>query len=171
MIAVAVAVGVIMSAAVIVIPARQRTVAPAATKTVKENTAQESSEQIAEKLWMLCSPQCADAYVAPWKNIAAELHEGLRLALASPAILTMAGKASSAHNYAECLKTLLRSALGRPLHRLMADIRGLAVAALPADALGQIAAKDDKKESMEPTLAKTLPREVGEPLVYEALVL
>lgn len=102
-------------------------------------------------LWALGSPTLLADYGSPWDSVGGDLWERLLGALATPAARKVAAPASLL-SYAECAKALLHGAPA--VHRVVTDIRGLALAAAPAS-VEAVRAPAPKNE---------LP---GEPLVYD----
>lgn len=92
----------------------------------------------------------AAAYEPPWGGIAADLAARLGATLAAPGVYPAAAAASHL-GYTECIKTLVRASPA--VHRVLTEIRGLALAAVPA----QVDAKKDVAVEVSP----------GVPLVYE----
>jgi hypothetical protein len=100
-------------------------------------------------LWELCGPHPPAGYAPPWDGFARDLRGELRAALAPGDALGVAAPAARL-GYAACARALLRGAPA--VHRVLTEIRGLALAAEPAPE--------------PPKIAEAAP---GTPLVYEFL--
>jgi len=109
--------------------------------------------EVRARLWDISSPLPPGSYEAPWGGIAVDLWERLAAALSAPAAFGAAAPASHL-GYAACVKTLIRGS--PPVHRILTDIRGLALAVAPA----LVDAEKDRAVAAAPP---------GSALVYETL--
>lgn len=116
-------------------------------------TAAAGANAVGAQLWALCSRQPFDSYGPPWDRIAKALWVRLVAALGPAAALRAAETAARASSYKACAAALIAAA--PPVHRVLADIRGLALASATAVEAAAVEARP-----------KTLP---GQPLVYETL--
>jgi len=83
-------------------------------------------KNVGNQLWLLASNCSLDDYKSPWDSLGRELMDSLLAELKNNKSLK-AVNAAPQNNYAACTKALIRSCA--PVHRILTDIRGLAMAA------------------------------------------
>ena len=121
----------------------------------EKTPAGQDADVIGARLWALGSPTPLADYGSPWDSVGADLWGRLLGALAAPAARRVAAPASLL-GYAGCAKALLRGAPA--VHRVVTDIRGLALAAAPATV------EAARAPAPAPAPKNEQP---GEPLVYD----
>ena len=114
------------------------------------------TNELQDRLWALCSPLPVSAFESPWENIAADLWARLAVTLQAPGAARVAAPASRL-GYSECVRTLVRDKV-MVIHRILTEIRGLALAAAPA-------LVDAEKNRV------VAPAQPGIPLLYEDIAI